>query len=575
MIHRDLNWGILACATLLLLGCGADAPAKRVNGPRSKDSGQRHSYSTAWIYSVGEVDSLGATECKKAYSLIDGERECDGRACQPGRDIARDYLASCSGADSGDHLSQVRELSTVLRQRASQPPTSCSDKPNHWISDGCGKNGACESDVQRWATRCANRIHSPLTVQILERVVENSLSEPHRVKLDIHGCEDFATELRKVENCDKAFDCQDALPKAEQFMQRCAEGKRQVVSVRDAFSVARVQLGAEKEFKAIPVASQTAQMESQPSLPMLADNSGLVFKVCDEMTTNVATYVEQRQRCENGEVVLLRAVKRGSGPELDVVRVPHLSDQKYQVAFPSLLVIGEKSEREKRALQSLNQALEALGGATLANGFKAVNQAYAALPSSARRSDAARQLFVQHDAGLVAWANELADAKARLAKARTNELELVAFMRRALKLPFSDVTCQGVVQWGATCDLSELALGQELGSSYAAYAGKLEKWADILARSKLKGTEGFASVVAAANQQTRHCAASKKQASDARAIFDSCITGQKTCSAEEPKPPWTQLESARIKWQTARAKELVLQVSAGAEDKLSAECSDF
>jgi hypothetical protein len=555
------------------MGCGADAPAKRAQGPRGERSGQRHSYSSAWIYSVGEVDSVGATECKKAYSLIDGERECTGRACQVGRDMARDYLASCSDVDP-DHLSQVRELSNVLRERASQPPTSCSDKPNHWIKDGCGTNGACESEVGRWATRCANRIHSPLTVQILERVIENSFSEPHRVKLDIHGCEDFAKELRKVESCDKAFDCQDALPKAEQFLQRCAEGKRLVLSVRDAFGVARVQLGADKEFKAIPVATQTAQVESQPSLPILADNSGLVFKVCDEMTTSVANYVDQRQRCENGEVVLLRAVKRGTGPELDIVRVPHQSDRKFQAAFPSLLVIGENSEREKRGLQSLNQALDALGGATLANGFKAINQAYAALPPSARRSDAARQLFVQHDAGLVAWANELGDAKARIAKTRTNELELIGFMRRTLKFPFSDVTCEGVVQLGSTCDLSELALGQELGASYAAYAGKLEKWADTLAKSKLKGTGGFAAVVAAANQQTKNCTASKKQAAEARASFDSCITGQKPCGDDDPKT-FAQLESARSNWRTARAKEIVLKVSAGAEDKLSAECSSF
>ena len=107
-------------------------------------------------------------------------------------------------------------------------------------------------------------------------------------------------------------------------------------------------------------------MESMSGLPILADSSGLVFKVCDQMSTDVATYVEQRQRCENGEVAVLRPVKRAGGPELDIVRVPHASDQKYQAAFPSLMVNGEIAEREKRSLQVLDQTLTAAGGATLA-----------------------------------------------------------------------------------------------------------------------------------------------------------------------------------------------------------------
>ena len=456
MGHRELTWAILAGTTLALCGCGADVPAQRAQVGRRESAEKHRNFSTAWIYSVGEVDSVGAAECQKAFRVIDQERQCNGRACQLARDMARDYLEACVGADSNEQVSQIRELAIPLRERAAQPPYSCTDKPSHWISSGCERNSSCEADVQRWATRCASRIHSPLTVHILERVVENSLSDPHRVQLDVHGCEEFGKDLRLVENCDKAFDCQDALPKVDLFMQRCAEGKRQMVSLREAFSVARIQLVAEREYKPIALSSQVAQIETLPRIPILNDASGFAFKVCDAMVSSVSAYVDQRQKCEKGELVLLRAVKKETGNELDFVRVPHPSDPKFQAVFPALLVRGEVAEREKRGAEKLNDALASAKGASLANAFALVNQTYAMLPLTARRSDAVRKQFAAHDADLVAMLSEIGAAKARIAKTRTSELELIAFMRRSIRFPFADVGTDGVVQLSSSAELERI-----------------------------------------------------------------------------------------------------------------------
>ncbi len=569
------NWlsvvGILWFACMW--GCGPDAPVKRTHSPEGESAQRRHNYSAAWIYTIGEVNSLGTTECSKAANLLEGEINCNARTCRYARELGRDYLASCLTGGGSDQISRVKELLSKFEVRSQEPAVDCTEKAIGWITHGCGANGACEEAIRSWATRCANVVKSPLTVQILERVVENSLAEPRRVKIDVHGCEDFTKDLRAGESCARLVECENALPKAEQYMQRCAEGQRHQVPLRDAFSIAHVQLGADREFKPIPLANQKVLIDTVPGLLILSDNSGFVYKVCGDLVADLDSYLELRAKCAKGDVVLLRALPSKEGPLLQMVNVDHESDEMYAVAYPSLFVKGEASQRETRALERLEQTLKSDSTSNLSSWLTALNQAYAALPISLRRSEKVSQLFNQNDASLVAPLRELAEVKLRMVRKRKSELEMAAFIRRALRLPFSDVTLAGAVEWGGTSDLSELALGDELKLAYPAYSEKLVSFQQKTIKTKFRGTEGFAELLSSSNQQGKVCASAGLQISEALTAFDNCAGSEKSCTADERKELWSRLSIARSQWRTARAKEMVLRVSAGSDDRPSAACS--
>lgn len=560
---------------LPILGCGADSPAKPAHTPPGETSQRRHNYSAAWIYAIGEVDSLGPAECDKALNLLEGEINCSGQACRYARDTARDYLASCRKVHASGQVARIRELTPTFEARAAEPPVACTEKTTDWVAHGCGTDAACESAIQRWATRCANVVQSPLTIQILERIIENSLSEPRRVKIDVRGCGDFAKDLREVENCANLLDCENAVPKTAEYMLRCAEGKRHIVPLREALSIARVQLGAEAEFKPLALANQKVLLETLPGLLILSDNSGVVFQACGELASDLNSYLDLRKKCEKGDVVLLRAIPRSGGPELDRVKIAHESDEIYASAFPNLFVKGEAAERERRALDRFNHILASEATSDLLTWLSHINRAFAALPISQRRSDQVRQSFVQHDAELVTPLRELADAKLRLIRHHTSELELAAFIRRALKLPFSDVTTDGVTEWGAVCDLSEFALGDELKLAYAGYANKLLPVQQKAIKTKFTGTQGFAELLSAANQQGKACANAKQQNSEVVTAFDICTSGEKSCTTDEQKSLWRQFVSSRSQWRSARTREIILKVSAGSDDRPSGACSSL
>jgi hypothetical protein len=407
---------------------------------------------------------------------------------------------------------------------------------------------------------------------MLEHVIENSLREPHRVKLDTHGCDDFAKALRESEGCVMLRDCESALPKVEQYISRCAEGPRRQIPLRAALSIARVQLGAQQELKPLPLPDQMALLESVPDVPVLADNSGIVYKVCDERVTDLKSYLDGRHKCENGEVLLLRAVSRKDGPELDMLKVMHESDAAYSAAFVHLFVNGEAAEREKRAIEGFGVALRGEPNANLATWLMRLNQAYASLPNSLKRSERVRKVFAEHDAEVSQYLGQLADLKLAMAKRHTSDLESIAFMRRALKLPFSDVTREGTVEWSAVCELGEITLGDEMKTVLMAYSEKFSKMKQKLGATRSRGTESFSELVSEANRQSKVCAAARDQASQAVAALDECTNCKKACDAEEFKNLRVQLANARSDASNARAKEVVLKISAGGDDRPSAAC---
>ncbi len=562
----------LCClVSLIAVGCGSDQSRKPAHFPTQESSQRHHNYSSAWIYTIGEVDAVGQPECNKASELIEGEVNCSGQACRYARDLSRDYLAACGKAAPGGHVTRIQELMPVFEAHTSEPAADCTDMAARWVTQGCGTDGACETSVQRWATRCGPLVQSPLVVQILERVIENSLREPRRVKLDVHGCDDFARELREAETCVMLRDCESALPKVDQYMARCAEGKRRVVPLRVAFSMVRIQLGAQQEFKPITLANQKALLETLPGLLVLTDNSGLVYTVCGERVTDLNAYLDKRQNCEKGEVVLLRAVPRTGGPELDIVHVAHESDATYATAFPNLFVSGETAERERRAIARFDKVLTGEPESNLSSWLSRLNQAYASLPNSLRRSDRVHKLFVQHEQELSARLRELTEAKLRLVRRHTSELEFVSFVRRAVKLPFSDVTNEGGIEWGAACDLSELAFGDELKSTHDMLAALQHK----ASNPRLRGTEAFAELLSAAAKQSKACETAKRQYAEVLTAFDICAGGEKACTEDEQKTLWNQLTGARSQWRSARAREIVLRVSAGSDDRSSSACSNL
>jgi hypothetical protein len=344
--RRLLSLTSLALTVAVVAACGSDAKARKDPNLADGSQGPHHDYTSTWVYAVGEVDAPTANDCRKALGLAEAESECVGSVCKYATNLLKDFDAVCRKRSTPDQRQKVADLRSTLTSRATQQPSDCGKEVDEWLERGCGKDGACEPQARQWAARCSDEIKSPLAMHLLQRLVENSLSDPRRVKFDVQACFESKKKLEAAAQCSKPFDCEDALKWIDQYVEHCAAGAHTGLPLEQAVQVMRIRFGANKPTEPISIGKSKTKLVNQTGFLALADGSGAVVYVCDEPVTDLPRYLEQRKKCENGAITAFVSVETGAGTSLEVRHFQHATDESFAAAHPELLVQGEARLRK-------------------------------------------------------------------------------------------------------------------------------------------------------------------------------------------------------------------------------------
>jgi len=564
--------------SMFLFACGSDKPRRPPPQTAVAVTARHHDYSSTWVYAVGEVDSPAEADCKKALGFIVAESDCIGKACLRGSELTQDFGFACSKLSTSAERAKVAELRNTFNTRAQAPATACLDKVDTWLGQGCGDDGACEPRVQRWATQCAATTGSKLLLFLLERMIENSFREPRRVKLDARGCDEFARNLAAAASCSKPFDCEDAMPKIDEYILHCAQGPRKAVALSAAVAMVRMRLGAEKAVEPIALTDDKAQIPALAGTIPLVDKTGVVYRVCGEPVSDLKSYLEQRGNCQNGTVTLLRAVATGSGQELSLYEAPHDSDDAFQSTAPSLRVDGEAEARADAALKAFSDALRELpekAASDFTGAMAKVNDAFGKVSPKARQSANLRAALSAQDTALAPLFAIIGDSKVRVAGTRLSDEDLVAFLRRSEAFVFADMSKSGNVAVGSNIDLSELLTKNALPTAYAAYDQKLAKLRKQVEKRKITLRTDVTVARAAISAESRSCATEKAKMTELVKSYARCLVSKDACSGEERAQISAAIASAKAAWREARVRELNAKVTAAQPIEPSAVCSSY
>jgi hypothetical protein len=576
-MHRLVSFAVVGYVTWALTGCGSEAPAhKATRVPLTTE--RQHDYGSTWVYTVGEVESPTATDCKKAYEFINADADCIGRACKYATTLIQDYQFACEKKATPDEREALRKLKLAYLERTTQPVTSCMEQVETWLDRGCGENGSCEARVQRWATQCSATTQSKLIVYLLERLIENSLHEPRKVKLDSRSCQNFSQNVDEAAKCAKPFDCEDALPKVDEYLLRCAQGPRRAIPLGVALSIAKVRLGAEKPFEPIALTEDVLDLPNIPGTLPLIDKGGIVLKVCDEPVSTLPNYVEQRASCKAGTVTVLTAGYTQLGRVLQQVTVPHLSDEQYRAAYPKLWVVGEREARTETALSVFAEAMKSLPEQAVndfAGAIAKVNVAFGNVPSSYRQSPKLRATISPLDSSLVPLFSIIASSKVAVAGTRLSDTDFLAFLRRSEALVFSDLSNTGNVEIGATVELSELLTKDALPKAFAAYESGLEKLRKQALKRKLDSKVDINEARAQIAEESRACTLARNRYAEHQKRLETCLSTDEGCPIEQVSKLSSSLLEAKSTWQQARMREIIAMVSTGQPTTSSAVCSSL
>lgn len=575
-MFRHLLHAWLVSSVVAALGCGPEKPVRKDPNFADLSAHPHHDYSATWVYAVGEVDAPAASDCEKALKFADGEGDCVGAACKYGANLLKDFEFGCRTVATAQQRERATTLKSQLIPRAAQSPTECSHSIDEWLERGCGHDGACEPQIQDWATQCLEEVKSPLALHLLERLVENSLREGHRVKFDVRSCDEYKTRLVEAAKCAKQFDCEDAMPRITEYVERCAKGKRKAIPLAQALAVTKIRLGAEKSLEPLALTEVKAKVSSLPGVLALAAGDGAVIKICGEPVTELTAYLDQRQRCERGEITWLAAVNAAEGPTLELQTSWHESDAAFTRTHSKLLVDGEAEARAGKVIADVVTAIANLPKSSdFAAAFERANLAYAQLSPALRQSEQLYSALAAQDPTLVTMFGLMGEQKVRLFGRRLNDRDLFALWRRTDKLVFADVTKKGGVDIGKSCELSELMLEQALPQSFAAYRQKLGQVKQLAEKRKPTSELDATALRETLMSYTRACSTARAQVSAMQKEAERCATAADACNAEERGQLAQKLDGARADWRSARVEEILAKVSLGQAETPSAVCANW
>jgi hypothetical protein len=550
------NWrnaGSITLAASVLLGgaasSGCAAPSPKTEVPAGPvDEWASLPKSPEWLHATAGFSGSHKDECALIEKWVAGESECKASSCEHARDLARDWLSRCTKI-APDGVAKVKEALPRLEERAGKPDLPCTTQLKPILEGKCGADDTCEAPAQRWVTRCAGELSSPLGVQILARFVQRRVKD-HDVELDTRTCAELRTEIAGGVDCGDKFKCEAAVSKIDLYRARCEdEGDRPPLSL--ALVIATISTAADRKVEPILAApDDDASAAFKAKLPpAVADGSAIVVNVCGARVADAGAYFAARKECEaGGEIVFARGFRLQDGFEVRMGRVPAGDTAAFVARYPSLLMPGERERFDKERGAAFDAQLGE--AAKLAADPKTATEGAATLYALFR--DHGREIFLTEakrtavkakDASFVAAFKALGKAKAQ-AKGQKTELGAIAW--RAQKHAFADIDSDatvrlGAISWAAVFDTSAL-----LPEAHAAYLKELKGFF-IKAAKDLPADEVDADEARAFGTIADDCQASNAQANrDERALLD-CAFGQRTCDA-------AQIESLQKSAATARAK---------------------
>jgi hypothetical protein len=506
--------------------------------------------------------------CKTVVQALETEMSCHSVTCTPARDMADEWLLRCP-PHVPELETQVEGMKADFARRMAEPPTECAQRAALILRDGCGTNEQCLGTVQRWMTRCRTTDSTPLVLAKLEAAVVREVPGG-AAELDTRSCDELKTEFDKAAKCVHKFRCDEAIGRAEAYVERCLPDRKPPPTAV-ALTWLTAIAGAQKTIAPTPLSESRIPAGSHPLA--FADGRGTALRVCEERVDDLAEYLEARDACVNGVIRLARIFDADGGPKLTMGVLAFPDDATFRERYPTLLLASELEERDARALVTFEPRLDEVAKMSnegrKAEAWKALADLLSDHASSLSRSSAASAkaspahplwgALAKRDGDLAPLFEELGRAKAQKAtRGQVGRDELVGFARRALERPLADVRWDGVIEAGAPSPGANMDWTR-LPKSHARY---LEAVADV----KRHLGEGAArpeeqkQAIARARARAEACGAAEATRKKTEDALIACGFGLAACDAAKIQALSSQNDEARRDLDEA-SRELYLLVT--------------
>lgn len=558
------------CATSILLffssalgaGCGTEPP-KPVVPLAPADEWADLPKSSQWLHAVGDFSGPHKEECAEATKWVVGESECQASACEDAKELAKDWLSRCPKLVPGD-VDKVKEVLVKYEERAGKQDVPCKAQLTPLLEGKCGEDRTCEGPAQKWVTRCAEPMGSPLAVHRLAVFVQRRVKD-HDVELDTRGCGELRGEITAGLGCSDKFKCEDAVAKIDVYRSRCEdEGDRPTV----ALALAEMTILAAAERKVEPLLAMadddtSAAIRAKLS-PLVADGAGVVVSACGTRVSSFDGYLAARKECEaGGMIVFARAFKLSGGYEVRIGQVAPAEPTTFVARYPSLLLAGEReiADKERSAAFTADLAAAeklAADPKTALDGARKLGDLLRSRGREIFRTEAMRAAITAKDAAFVAGFKEIGKAKAA-AKGAKKELASIAVRGEAHA--FADMDADGSVRFGAASWATLFDTATLLPQSHAAYLTALKPLLKKTAKDR-PSEDVDADEARAFGTLADDCQTGAVNAKNAERALLECAFGQRTCDAPQIAGFEKALESSRGSAETAFVATSIFQMSA-------------
>jgi hypothetical protein len=474
---RHVSWVASLALIGLVSACSSAARAPgQGQGRTARAPEPPEPESSEWLYATRGFGGDLKSECKFVQQAIEAEQGCRAGACVYAERLARDWVRRCDGV-MPEKADEVKSLASKFELEKDGERYPCLEEIKPILDDGCGRDEACAPKVQSWTVRCSGVVGSPLVVNILESRVESQLGD-RRVKLDRRNCDTITEELFEARHCKPGFECEGFLPLVDEFRKNCvAPGSSP--SFKQAVAEMVIRAGAGQTPGPIEIAPRGSELSPADYPVPLADGSGIILWVCGTTPTSLKHYLELRERCRDGDVVVIR--RSGSRTEGTVRfgRAPHPDDPTFLSLYPSLIAMGETETRVQAGLDRLVDALKDAVVALPSAGMPYKPESAAALiraldaESFAVRHAGPQPPQLKHrDAELIELFRALGEWKRQVAELQRPE-NFTPFMWRSMRRPLADLAPNGSVAFGADNPASSVDIGKLFPQAMSAYLTQL------------------------------------------------------------------------------------------------------
>lgn len=543
-MQRPAHWLILITlgTALVQIACGAEPP-KQATGPMAgstpRDGWKR---SAVWLFATDRGASGPAAECKSVHELLVEEANCKGQLCQPGAELASEWLDKCSTL-AAEQVDQVSDFQAAMADEAEQGPTACAKEFQRFKRIGCDRD-KCLEQAQSWATRCGGTEGGPLGTRIVAQAVKRSIGTGEPVVLDARNCTKLAKLVQKSAFCESEEACKKAWPEVEAHRERCESDERPP-DLATGLAQLGVALGSVREPETLLVSDDSDKV-AQGEVPLaLADGKGAIIGVCHKHPVTVEAYIRVRDRCAGARLTVARLFAGEDAGALRIGRLTIPSAVPLTGPYPWLAVAGEPTAAAKVRSEELGGALdEALAAPEGERVAKLVQVAHG-FAAQIAESKAAQAALKARDAKLLPLIESLGKIKAAGAQQVKDRTALRGLLERAKHRPFADVRRDGKFELGAATAAYWLEAAALLPEAMTAYQKQLAPLADEGGAGRKLTAVERGRARQRAQGRARACVEAQermKQAEQAllKCVFDDCEDGDESGQLEQ----WMQAHAA-------------------------------